>query len=414
MSTYSLTHLDDGVLLRDLAALVARDRATTAELLAHIAEVDTRRLYVPAGYPSMYLYCVHELHLSEDVAFKRIYVARLARRFPGIYGALADGRLHLTALVLLGPYLTQEAAAGLLEAAEHKCKTEIEALLAQRFPKPDVPTRVEPITPALNRLAEPAAPGVPALQCSPGSVDARSGTDTAEPPQHVPEHVGAFPAQHVPEHVGAPLVQHVPEHVGTSGERARVRPLAPDRFALQVTIAGRTREKLRYAQELLGHQIPSGDVAHVLDRALDALIHRLEAQKFAATSRPRREPRRTRGRRTIPAAVKRAVWERDGGRCTYVSDRGQRCPARSRLEFDHIDPVARGGEATVAGMRLRCRAHNQYEAERTFGAGFMSGKRRAAVEARVRTAGGRSHPCVSRGGTSDTASDRAPFSSDSR
>jgi hypothetical protein len=46
-----------------------------------------------------------------------------------------------------------------------------------------------------------------------------------------------------------------------------------------------------------------------------------------------------------------------------------------------MDAVARGGIATVSRVRLRCRAHNQYEAERTFGAGFMENKRRAAAEA---------------------------------
>jgi len=89
------------------------------------------------------------------------------------------------------------------------------------------------------------------------------------------------------------------------------------------------------------------------------------------------------------------VWRRDGGQCTFVSDKGQRCEARSRLEFDHTDPVARGGQATVAGLRLRCRAHNQYEAERVFGTGFMQRKRnearqlaeRARERARPRAAG---------------------------
>ena len=76
------------------------------------------------------------------------------------------------------------------------------------------------------------------------------------------------------------------------------------------------------------------------------------------------------------------MWRRDGGQCTFVSDKGQRCEARSRLEFDHTDPVARGGQATVAGLRLRCRAHNQYEAERVFGTGFMQRKR---AESRQRT-----------------------------
>ena len=69
MSTYSLSHLPDRDLLRDLAALVARDRATTATLLAHLAEVDARRLYLPAAHPSMFSYCVHELRLSEEAAF---------------------------------------------------------------------------------------------------------------------------------------------------------------------------------------------------------------------------------------------------------------------------------------------------------------------------------------------------------
>ncbi|OGF16713.1 MAG: hypothetical protein A2W00_14655 [Candidatus Eisenbacteria bacterium RBG_16_71_46] len=145
-------------------------------------------------------------------------------------------------------------------------------------------------------------------------------------------------------------------------------------------VGQRTHDKLRYAQALLGHQVPSGDMAEVLDRALDALIERLEKRKFAATDRPRPGPRRsTAGGRHVPAHVKRGVWERDGGRCTFVSASGQRCPATSRLEFDHVTPVSRGGSATVAGMRLRCRAHNQYAAECAFGAGFMSHKRDAAA-----------------------------------
>ena len=136
--------------------------------------------------------------------------------------------------------------------------------------------------------------------------------------------------------------------------------------------------------------MPAGDVAEVLDRALDALIQKLEKRKFAATNRPRPSRRRRSARaRHVPAEVKRAVWKRDQGQCTFVGETGRRCPARGFLEFDHIDEVARGGEATVNGMRLRCRAHNQYGAECTFGTEFMNYKRqearRAAVEARGRT-----------------------------
>src|SRR5262249_16520070 len=129
--------------------------------------------------------------------------------------------------------------------------------------------------------------------------------------------------------------------------RPKMTPLAPERFALQLTIGQGTHDKLRYAQELLGHQVPSGDVAHVLDLALDALIEKLEKRKFAATRRPPGSRKASTRKRHIPAEVKRTVWERDGGRCTFVSAAGQRCPSRTRLEYDHVVPVARGGRSTV-------------------------------------------------------------------
>jgi 5-methylcytosine-specific restriction endonuclease McrA len=341
VKNYSLTHLADSTLLHDLKAIVARDQVATAEMLAHIAEVDARRLYAPAAYPSMYAYCLGELHLSEDAAAKRIQAARVARRLPVVFEALADGRVHLSAVVMLATYLEDETVDELLAAATHKSKSEIERFLAERFPKQDVPTVVREV---------------------------RSSSFALSAEAHAPGHVNG---------------EHAPGHVENFGDLPKVKPLSPHRFALQVTIDQSTHDKLRRAQTLLGHRIPLGDVAGVLDRALDALIHQLEKRKFAATAKPRAARSATPGSRRVPAHVKRAVRQRDGGRCTFVSPTGQRCPGRDRLEFDHRNEFARGGESTVANIRLLCRAHNQYEAERTFGAGFMSGKRRAAAEARA-------------------------------
>lgn len=114
----------------------------------------------------------------------------------------------------------------------------------------------------------------------------------------------------------------------------------------------------------------------MLELALDARVAKLEKRKFAATSKPRRAlQRKASSKRTIPAHVRREVWERDQGQCTFKNSSGQRCEARKFLEFDHIDPVARGGRATSGNLRLRCRAHNQREAECAFGAGFMHDRR---------------------------------------
>jgi hypothetical protein len=164
MREYSLTHLSDAVLLRDLAALAARERITTAEVLAHIAEVDARRLYAPAGFTCMHAYCVEELRLSDDAAYKRIQAARAARQFPVLFTALADGRLHLAAVCLLAPHLNVENVTELIATATHRRKSEIEVLVAERFTPREVPS---------SRTVIRALPSVtvrPSPQLAPGQV----------------------------------------------------------------------------------------------------------------------------------------------------------------------------------------------------------------------------------------------------
>ena len=197
MPRYALAHLSDHALLRDLAALVARDRATTAELLAHIGEVDARQLDRPAAYPSMFAYCVGELRLSEDAAFKRIQAARAARRFPALFAALADGRLPLSGLVLLAPHLTEDTADELLTAATHRSKAVIARWLAERFPRSDVLAWVEaipgsPVPRGDNQQAGPVeeqvAPGQVEGQVAPGQLEPQlapsiTALDVSAPPR---------------------------------------------------------------------------------------------------------------------------------------------------------------------------------------------------------------------------------------
>ena len=342
-----MDRLADHVVLRALASVVAQGCANTAETLACIAVADERKLHLQAAYSCMYKYCLGELHMSEDAAFKRIQAAHAARQFPELFDAVESGRLHLSAVGLLVPHLTRQNAAGLIAASTHKTKAQIETLLAERFPRPDLPTLVMAIGPASVTRQEDqghACEGTAPL--APGQVDVID-------------------------------VQRVPVPVPPIAPRAKVTPLSPQRFALQVTIRQETHDKLRRAKELLAHAVPSGDVAEVLDRALDALIEKLERRRCAATDRPRPRRSAAKGRR-IPAEVKREVTRRDGGRCTFVSGNGRRCEERGHMEYDHVQPVARGGRSTVANIRLRCSGHNQHEADRVFGKGFMDEKRHEA------------------------------------
>jgi 5-methylcytosine-specific restriction endonuclease McrA len=179
-------------------------------------------------------------------------------------------------------------------------------------------------------------------------------------------------------------------------ERPRVAPLSPGRFALQLTTGQITHDLLREAQSLLGHAVAPGDVEAVLQRALRELVSSLRKQRFANCARPRPQRAGTRNR-YIPAAVKREVSRRDGGRCTFVNESGRRCEERFGVEFDHIEPVTRGGQSTVANLRLRCRAHNQYAVEHTLGQEFMRGKRQSSQGQSLRS-GSRVEPAASSAG----------------
>ena len=131
---------------------------------------------------------------------------------------------------------------------------------------------------------------------------------------------------------------------------------------MQFTVSRETHDKLRRAQDLLRHSIPTGDAAAIFNRALTILLADLERAKLAAAVQPRSARSAASGSRHVPAAVKREVWKRDGGQCAFVGTEG-RCTERGFIEFHHVRPYADGGATVVENLELRCRAHNVYEAE---------------------------------------------------
>jgi hypothetical protein len=315
-----LQSLSDEELLRSLSEILQRSRRVEADLVAHIGEVDERRLYAREACSSMFVYCTEVLHLSEAEAYFRIAVARAARKYPMLLVMLGEGRLHLSGVATLAPHLTQENCEGVLARAAYKSKRQIEELVAELSPKPDVPA-------AMRKL--PPRPVTPAVELGPERV---------EPPSPAPL---APPAS------------------------ARTEPLAPERFRVQFTASRQFRDKLEHLQALMGE-----DLAAVIEAAVTEKLERLEAKRYAQTRTPRKSleqndisPRS----RYIPAAVRRAVWRRDGGQCGFVGQTGRRCTERRGLEFHHHEPFGRGGAHAPNTISLRCRTHNAYLAERDYG-----------------------------------------------
>src|SRR6059036_410230 len=135
--------LSDQDLLTRLELLASREREASVELVAHLAALDTRpALYAARGYGSLFTYCTHALRLSEDAACNRIEAARACRRFSLILELLASGALSLTSVCLLARHLTAENHESVLAKAKDRRRHEIDALVAELAPRPDVPSAV--------------------------------------------------------------------------------------------------------------------------------------------------------------------------------------------------------------------------------------------------------------------------------
>jgi len=403
MDLYDVSHYSKAEVLRQLYSYGSKNNEVTAMYLAFIGEADARRIYAEEGCSSMHAFCVRRLHLSDSAAFKRIHAARAARRFPELFVAVADGRLHLSAVCMLAPRLTAENVGSLLAEATYRRKFEIEQVLARRFPAPDrlavdLEIRRLPIEPGGLTFVPEAV--ISSKQNIPQ--DAQLPPGAAQAVGMSVDQATEMPAGASPLHLETVLSETSkrPLKIGAqrtvSTEPARSlsnpTPLSDDRYEIRFTVDAGMYERVRFAQNLLSHAVPSGSLPDLFFRGLGALVAETLKRRFAVgtrasgpkvnvargrRARPSRPPVRNVPNRYVPSPVRRAVWERDGGRCTFVSGEGHRCEDERFLELDHVVPVARGGKPTVEGLRLRCRAHNQLEAERAFGATFMKAKRDA-------------------------------------
>ncbi len=288
-SVATLTQLSDRDLWTGALSANGARRRATALLLAHLAVIEARELHLLRGYSSMFDFCVRGLGMSEGTAHRAISGTRAAHRYPLVLEMLADGRLHLSGLSLLAPRLTAENHEKLLEEAAGKTKASIREVLARWFPKPDVPDRVQPLSPKGEQ----------------GSL----GLD------------------------GAP-----------AGARPRVEPLSEERFGVHFTASARLRDKLEHARNLMSHV--SRELEIVIERALDALIRELENKQWGKTDRPRRSRGTQDG--SPSRKDKREVYERDDAQCAFVSEDGVRCTSKA---FLHTLPRALGGSGKADESR---------------------------------------------------------------
>ena len=135
---FRLLGVKNAELMAGLSQLVTRGNELTAELLAHLGELEERRLHLQLGFASLFSYCVETLGLSEGSAGRRVAAARVCRRFPEAFELVAHGELHLSALCGLAPHLDERNASELFTACCRETRRQVDELIAARFPKPDI------------------------------------------------------------------------------------------------------------------------------------------------------------------------------------------------------------------------------------------------------------------------------------
>jgi hypothetical protein len=352
----TLHSLSDAELLHTTRLQLQRSHELDAELLLLLGEIEARRLYLERAFPSMFDFCTGELGFSEDVAYNRLKVAGLVRRFPRVLDFVRDGRIHLSGLRLLAPHLTEDNLETTLAAATGKKRCEIEALVARLSPQPSVP-------PSIRKLPERASTPAPAEEQSAPPLLAFTEVARVEMP--------------------LPAAAPAASPVAPAARPATVAPLSGEAYLVKFTAHSALKAKLEQAEELMRHRVGKGNLAAVLEHALDLLIDEVKKERFGAGRKPRstaaeaeaEAAEREVASRHIPAAIRREVYARDGGQCTFVSDDGRRCQERGGLEFEHAEGFARTGRHEVEGLTLHCRAHNQHCADVLYGREFMQARR---------------------------------------
>lgn len=407
---WRLEGVSDVSLERELLELLTNGHRTEARIVAHIAEVERRKLFLKEGFSSLYKYCQQRLGLSEYESWHRMTAARLARRYPLVFGLIEQREIHISALCALRKFLTWDNHRELLREASRKTKQQVEALLAARFPGAKLhdsvrrlPVRRIVASVAVPRLTNSRAPVAASADAAPllGGNSSRPSVRAADAGTGEPLRDAGYTDVVNPTTGEVTTVRTLPESsAGGNGAGPAVVPdrgaptndaIQLPRYRVQFDASSALKAKMDLARALSSHANPKGDLETIFERALDLYVEHLQKRRFGKVDRPRAAEKPSRQehgeihesedrpaagataeamsakRAHISHQTRREVADRDGLRCAYVSPAGRRCCEQSFLQIHHQDPWARSKNDLPSNLRIYCAAHNRFQAEQDFG-----------------------------------------------
>ena len=337
-------HLDclsNSELIARLESLVLSEKETTAEIIRHLAEVESRRLYASLGYSSLFDYAVKKLGYSNSAATRRIKVARAGVKLPKLFSYLEEDKVTLSSLNACTDLLLGDSGLEILEELQGKSKEDAERIAASYQPVRYVRDSVERVFVGQT----------PSAQKDLFISDKNSSYNRCEP---------------------------------------------EERFKLSFSASPEFMEKLKRVQEVLF----TGDskdltLEKVFEEGLDLVIEKFcpkerqkrrevrQAKKNVTLEKPTEQSIDANNARYIPVWLRDEVLKRDNHRCSYIGKQGHRCDCPVGLEIDHIVPFAKGGKTEIGNLRVLCSTHNLLAEIDVFSREFVEEKIGLTREVRV-------------------------------
>ena len=351
-----------------LADLLRRENHALAEFLVALAAFDRERRWVDLGYRTLFSFLRRELHLSAGAAQYRKTAAELVQKYPAVKAALRQGRLCLSSVIEVAKVITVENVEEVLPRFFGLSSRDAAFVAASIRPVENSPVRDFIVTPV---RAEPPADVVVGDHAQPSESAAYTVT-TVTPLFRAPE-VDA-PARVLPA---------VPPPARSAAFLAAttVEPLDGERARIHMTVSRDFLAKLDAARDALSHSHPGASRDQIIEAGLDLILERT-AKRRGLVKNPRKkapaaaEPSAPRERTAVPAKdpgryvaadVRRAIWERDQGKCQWPVDGGGICGSQLRAELDHIHLKCRGAKPIASELRVLCDLHNQLAARLALG-----------------------------------------------
>jgi len=349
--------------------LVRTEKRNVALVIAHIAEMSRRKAELACGYKNLFDYCVRRLHLSEGSVARRLQVANVARRFPQILVALAENCISLTVAGHLAPHLREDNVDRLLSDCAGMTKRTVEEYL--------VALRSKPVfNPSIRK--RPSSKG----ECEKAQPEGQK--ETAQERE--------LPKESYP----AASFEETPSQPPRSSSANVLEPACPDFFNFRFAADGNFKAKFERLAEVLGVENPLKNMAQVFERAMDIslekkdpkkkLERRLERERKRSVPssksrpgkiRPEGSPNEPEGKgksRYIPSEVRERVLVRAGHQCEYRAKDGTRCSSKTGLQIEHSRPFAIYRSHEERFLKVLCRRHNLFQAERVYGSEFIRAK----------------------------------------